>query len=159
MAAAPLRWTGLGKLISFYRYFAFNAPKTTTGVGVALLLSTAIIRVFLLVQHVGVPGYLVAWSVLLIAGSLLAAAAMTTGPALRLARPGWALGSAVALLSLADYFAGRAVGLPGLPELVGRWHYPLGNVSVAIALLFLALHFSVRTGMNVAYPESRDWHD
>lgn len=159
MAAAPLRWTGLEKVVSFYRYCAFNVPKTTTGVGVALLLSTAAIQGFLLARHFTVPAYLVGWFILMIAGSLLASAAMTTGSAPRLVRSGWALGSAVSLLSLAIYLVSRGPGLPGLPQMVGKWHYPLGNVSVVIALLFLALHFSVLTGMNVAYPQRRHWHD
>lgn len=159
MDEAPLRWTGLGKLISFYRYFAFNAPKTTTAAGVALLLSNALIQGFLLVRHFDVPAYLVVWFILLIVGPLPAGVAMTTGSVLRLVRSGWVLGSAVSLLSLAIYFASRAPGLPSLPQMVGKWHYPLGNLSVVIALLFLALHFSVLTGMNVAYPQRRDWHD
>ncbi len=155
----PLHWTGLGKLVSFYRYFAFNAPKTTTAGGMALLGATAVAQMFLLIRHFDVPAYVVVWFLLMIIGSLLAAFAMSVGTVPSLTRSGWALGSAVSLASITMYFASRAVGLPGLPQMVGRWHYPLGNLTLAMGLLFLALHFSVVTGMNVAYPRTRCWHD
>ena len=51
------------------------------------------------------------------------------------------------------------LGLPGLSLLVGWWDYPLGTFVLALAAMFLGLHFSVVTGLNVAFPERRDWHD
>jgi len=42
---------------------------------------------------------------------------------------------------------------------VQRWDYALGTFSMALAAMYLMLHFSVLTGMNVAYPERRQWHD
>ncbi|MFC0864288.1 hypothetical protein ACFHYQ_18505 [Sphaerimonospora cavernae] len=157
--SGPLRWTGTGKLVSFYRYFAFNAPKTTTAGGMALLAATAVAQMFLLIRHSAAPAYVVVWFLLMIIGSLLAAFAMSVGSVPALTRSGWALGSAVSLASIAMYFVSRAVGLPGLPQMLGHWHYPLGNVTLAIGLFFLGLHFSVVTGMNVAYPKTRGWHD
>jgi hypothetical protein len=72
---------------------------------------------------------------------------------------GWALGSLVSMASIAMYLVSRTAGLPGLPRLVGRWDYPLGTFVIALAALFAVLHFSVLTGMNVAYPLRRCWHD
>jgi len=57
------------------------------------------------------------------------------------------------------YGASRTAGLPGLPELVAWWDYLLGTLSMALAALFMGLHFSVLTGMNVACPPHRNWHD
>lgn len=152
------RWTGLGKLLSFYRYFAFDGPRVTTGLGVTVLLGVGVIRLYLLVGGSALPAYLGAYFALLIAGVLASAAAML-GRGRRLPGVGWAVGGFLATASVAMYIASRTAGLPGLPHLMGRWDYPLGTFAMALAALFLALHFSVLTGMNVAYPNRRQWHD
>jgi hypothetical protein len=157
-----LRWTGIGKLISFYRYIAFNGPRITTALGVVLLLGVGAIRLywlaggFLLPRY---PTYLAAFFVLLVTTALLASAVMVLGRWPRLVMTGWALGSLVSMASIAMYLVSRTAGLPGLPRLVGRWDYPLGTFVIALAALFAVLHFSVLTGMNVAYPQRRCWHD
>ncbi len=156
---AALRWTGLGKLISFYRYFAFNVPRVTTASGIVVLLGIAAIRLYYLLADVVFPAYLVAYFVLVIAVAVLASVGMVVGGRPGVTRVGWALGSLVSLASLVVYIVGRSLGLPGLPQLVGRWDYALGTFSMALAALFLALHFSVLTGMNIAYPQRRQWHD
>lgn len=157
--SAVLRWTGLGKLISFYRYFAFNAPWATTASGVVLLVGIAAIRLYLLLGGFAFPAYLAVYFVLLVAVALLASAGMVAGRRPGPARGGWMLGSLVSTVSIAMYIVSRTVGLPGLPQLIGRWDYALGTFSMVLAALFLALHFSVLTGMNVAVPQRRQWHD
>jgi hypothetical protein len=69
------------------------------------------------------------------------------------------LGSLVSAASLAMYLASRTVGLPGVSQLVGWWDYPVGTFAMALAALFVGVHVTVLTGMNVAYPHRRDWHD
>lgn len=71
----------------------------------------------------------------------------------------WLLGSVVSLASIAVYLVSRTAGLPDLPELVGRWDFVLGTVSMGLAGAFVGLHISVLTGVNVAAPDRRDWHD
>jgi hypothetical protein len=157
-----LRWTGLGKLISFYRYFAFNGPRVTTASGVVLLLGIAAIRLYWLTGGfpvAGYPAYLAAYFALLAAAALLAAVGMVLGRRPGLVRFGWTLGSLVSAVSLVMYLLSRTTGLPGVPRLVQRWDYPLGTFAMVCAALFMALHFSVLTGMNVAYPQRRQWHD
>lgn len=158
MTAGPLRWTGLGKLLSFYRYFAFNAPKTTTAAGIVLLLAVGVVHGYPFVAGIAVPAYLVVYLVLGIVASVLASVAMAL-PRARPADAGWALGSLVSLATIGMYVASRTAGLPDLPGLVGRWAYPLGTFTLAVAALFVALHFTVLTGMNVAYPRRRRWSD
>ena len=159
---AVLRWTGLGKLISFYRYFSLNVPRTTTTSGIVLLIGVGAIRLYWLTGGFIVPdlpAYLAAYFVLLIATAFLASIAMVIGRRPGLVRIGWAMGSLVSAASLGMYVASRTLGLPGLPQLVQRWDYALGTFSMVLAALFLALYFSVLTGVNVAYPQRRQWHD
>lgn len=172
-----LRWTGLGKLISFYRYFSFNGPRLTTASGLVPLLGIAAIRLYWLAGGFllpAYPAYLAAYFALLVTAALLAAVGMVFGRRPGLVRTGWAriggaqigwaqigwtLGSLVSAASIAMYLASRTMGLPGLPQLVGRWDYPLGTFAMALAALFVVLHFSVLTGMNIAHPHRRQWHD
>ena len=157
-----LRWTGLAKLVCFYRYFAFNGPRVTTAVGVVLVVGLVAIRVYWLAGGFPVrtyPLYLAVYFALVVAAGLLASVAMVLGSRPAVAGMGWALGSVVSAASGGMYVASRTAGLPGLPELVGWWDYPLGTLSMALAALFMGLHFSVLTGMNVAYRQHRYWHD
>jgi len=41
----------------------------------------------------------------------------------------------------------------------GNWANPMGTVSFGLEALFVLLYFSIITGMNVAAPDKRDWHD
>jgi hypothetical protein len=157
-----LRWTGLGKLISFYRYFSFNGPRVTTAVGIVLLLGIAAIRLYWLAGGFPLPAYpayLAGYFALLVAAAVLASVGMVMGRRPRLVRVGWMLGSLVSAASLAMYLASRTVGLPGLSQLVSWWAYPLGTFAMALAALFVGVHVTVLTGMNVAYPQRRHWHD
>jgi hypothetical protein len=157
-----LRWTGLARLVSFYRYFAFNGPRVTTALGVVLVIGLAAIRLYWLAGGLPVrayPLYLAVYFALVVAAGLLASVAMVVRSSLAAVRIGWALGSVVSVASIGMYVASRTAGLPGLPELVGWWDYPLGTFSMALAALFMGLHLSVITGMNVAYPQRQHWRD
>ncbi len=155
---AVLRWTGLGKLVSFYRHIYFAGPRTTTGSGILLVLGVGAIHLYLLLTNsalapsVDSPAYLDAYFASLLATAVLAAVGMVTGR-----KPAWALGSLVSAAAMLMYIASRMWGLPGLPSLVGYWDYPLGTFVLALAAPFLALHFAVVTGLCVAFPERRDW--
>lgn len=155
-----LRWTGLGKLISFYRYIYFNGPKATTAAGMVLVLGVGAIHLYLLASNQALgrrfasPAYLDAYYGVLFAGAVAAAVGMTVAR-----RLGWALGSLVSASTIMMYVASRVWGLPGLHVLEGWWNYPLGTFMMALGAMFLGLHFSVSTGVNIAYPDRRDWHD
>lgn len=153
-----LRWTGIPKAISFYRYFAFNLPRLTTAAGVTLLLSTVAIRLYLLVGDFRFPAYFDAYLALIVAITVAGAVLMMT-PRLRLTRLGWALGSLAQIPSIAMYLTAHSAGLPGMHDLAGRWDYPLGTLAMALAASYVAAHFSVLTRMCIAYPERRNWHD
>lgn len=158
MMSALMRWTGLTKLVSFCRYFAFNVPRVVTTLGVLLLLGIAAVRMYL-VGSTPAPAYLRAYFALVIAGSVLGSLAVLTGRRPRLVAAGWWLGSVVSSAAIAVYAVGRTAGLPDEPEMIGRWDCPLGTFALAVEVLYLGLHLSVLTGMNVAYPRARNWHD
>lgn len=153
-----LRWTGLPKAISFYRYFAFNLPRLTTATGITLLLSTVAIRLYLLVGDFRFPAYFDAYLALIVAISLAAAVLMVV-PRLRVTRLGWALGTLAQVPSIAMYLTSHSAGLPGMHQLAGRWDYPLGTLAMGLAAMYVAGHFSVVTRMSIAYPDRRNWHD
>lgn len=148
----------LGKLVSFYRYIAFDLPRTTTAVAVALLLGIEAIRLYLLAEY-SLPTYLAAYFIVLSACATLAVLAMLAGRWRRLVRGAWALGSLVALASLAMYLASRTAGLPQLPQLVGQWDYAPGTLAMALSGAFLATHFAVLTRLTVCWPMHQEWHD
>ena len=72
---------------------------------------------------------------------------------------GWTLGTLVSLAMLGMYLASRIAGLPQLPVLVGRFDYALGTFAMGLAALFIALHASIVLRINIAVPQTRDWHD
>lgn len=161
MRFAVLEWTGIARLVSFYRFLAFSGPRVVAASGVVLLLGMAAIRLYWLLGSFVVPSYpayVAAYFAVLAAAAALAAALLVT-PRRSVAMAGWTLGGMVAAASLAMYIISRTIGLPYLPGVVGRWDYAVGTVAIALSALFLALHFSVLTGMNVAYPQRRLWRD
>lgn len=134
----------------------------TTALGVVLVIGLVAIRLYWLAGGFPVrtyPVYLAVSFALVVAAGLLASVAMMLGSRPAVAGRGWALGSVVSAASIGMYVASRTAGLLGLPDLVGWWDYPLGTFSMALAVLFVGLHFSVLTGMNVAYPQRRHWTD
>ncbi|WP_182906395.1 oxidoreductase [Microbispora sp. H13382] len=156
LTTVVMRYSGLGRLATLLEYFAFDLPRTTTAAGVTLMAGLAAAHAYLIDGGTADPAYLNVYRALIVTGSLVAIALMSLpGPA----RAGWRLGSLVSVVALAVYLASRTAGLPGMPLLAGRWDCPLGTVTMGVAALFLALHGSVLTGVNVAYPRRRDWYD
>lgn len=159
---AVLRWSGVPQLYSFYRHFAFNLPRLTTGTGVVVLLGIGAIRLYLAVSDpvpgYGVPSYLTAYFAVVFAVSVLAGVGMLAVRKLAVVKTSWAVGSLVALATFAMYLASRTAGLPGLAKFVGQWDHPLGTFSMILSLTYLALHLSVVSAVNVAL-SWRTWHD
>lgn len=161
MVSTVLRWTGLPALISFYRFFQINLPRATTAAGIALLLGSVVIRLFWLSGHFLAPDppiYILVYLALVAAANLVAAAVMVVGR-VHVALLGWTFGAFVSTATVGMYIASRAPGLPDLPELIGRWHYALGTVSLVLPVAFLGLWFTVITQRNIVYPQRRGWHD
>ncbi len=149
-----LRVTGIGKLASFYRYICLNGPGVTRWSGIGLLLCIGAIHAYELPGHYETAPYLGISFAVLVAGVLLSALGVLCGGGW-----GWTLGSAISAAALAGYLVSRTLGLPGYPEGIGDWDTPLGTVAMILETLYLGLHFSVGTGMNVAAPGTREWHD
>jgi hypothetical protein len=71
----------------------------------------------------------------------------------------WFVGDLISVLFLGLYLASRAVSLPGLVAVTGRWDFAPGTFALAFAAAFLALHMSVLLRINVAYPQQQGWQD
>lgn len=151
---ALLRITGIGKLISFYRYIYFDLPRLVTFTGICLILLIGLIHLYLLPRHYEAAPYIGVSFGLLFAGSLLSSVGILRGPGW-----GWALGAILSAAAFAAYFVSRIWGLPGFSEAEGNWATPLGTVAFGLEALFIATYVSLITGMNVAWPDKRDWHD
>ncbi len=149
-----LRITGIGKLISAYKYVQFNGPGMVRFSGIGLILLIGLIHLLLLPWHYEAAPYLGVSFGVLFAGSLLSALGIFRGSGW-----GWILGSTLCAVAFVAYFISRIFGLPGFPEAAGNWSTPAGTVAFGLEALFIFLHFSITTGMNVAWPEERDWHD
>lgn len=149
-----LKVTGIGKLISFYRYIYFDGPGVTKFSGIGLMLLVGLIHAYELPEHYETVRYVGVSFGVLLAGTLVSALGILRG-----ARWGWTLGSAISAVAIVAYAISRTLGLPGFGEAVGEWAKPLGTIVVILEALYLGLHFSIFTGLNVASPDKRDWHD
>lgn len=150
-----LRVTGIGRLVSFYGYIYLNQPGLTTLAGVALILGVGAVHLVAAPAHFEAAAYLGVLFVANFAVTLVAAVGIFRGAKVW----GWTLGAVVCGLSFVAYVASRLFGLPGLGEAVGEWDEPLGSLALILEGLFLAGWFSVVTGLAVAAPDRRDWHD
>ena len=151
--------TGIGKLISFYRYIYFNGPRTVQLSGVGLILVVGLIHLYLMPRHYEAAPYLGVLFGLLFAGTLTSVVGILQGRGW-----GWTLGSMLCAAAFVGYFISRIWGLPGFPQAEGNWANPIGTVSFGLEALFIFLHFSIITGMNVVAPDRRDewdedWHE
>jgi hypothetical protein len=165
------RIVGVGALVSFFRHIQVNLPRCTTASGFVLLWGVAATAAYRVVAAATswippgasspphVPVYLQVYLGLVAGGCLVASVAMVVVPSPAATRAGWALGSVVCAAAMAMYFVGRTAGLPGVPQWVGRWDYPLGTFAVALQGTFLLLHLGVLTGRAIAVPDRRGWHD
>lgn len=150
-----LKITGIGKLISFYRYLYLNGPGVTRWTGVALVLLVGAIHLVETLEYFGIAPYLGALFAANVVGSLIAAAGIYRGSRTW----GWLLGAVISGVAIVAYLVSRTIGLPEFSEAMGAWDEPLGTVSMIVEFLFLMVYISVLTGINVAYPERRNWDD
>lgn len=147
------RWTGIPVLLSFYRYFAFSLPRSTLAAGSGLLIALGLVEGYLAITSGGGPGLAAVFGVLAV-GALFAAVTLPRGRGWT-----WALGSVVSVAALTWWILTRTVDLAGVRASGEGWDVPAGTVSMGAAALFVALHLSVVTGMNVAAPHRRNWRD
>lgn len=140
-------------------YVAFNLPRAVTALGALVLTGIVALHAYLLGTRPGVPLYFVVYFAVLTLGCLMAVAVMALSRSQSAAQRGWYLGSAICLAVLAGYLASRFVSLPGLEALTGRWDVAPGSLAIALAAGFIAVHISVLSGINVAYPQRQGWHD
>lgn len=137
---------------------AFNLPRTVTALGAALLTGLVAVHVSVLITGSNLARYFAAY-VLVLAAVCLVAGALMVGSKPAVAQAGWCLGSAACAAFLALYVATRWVSLPGLGAVTARWDFAPGTFGMACAAGFLAVHATVLSGINVAYPQLRQWHD
>lgn len=140
-------------------WFAFSLPRTVTAIGLSLLAGLVAVHGYLLASRPGLPTYFTVYTAVLAAGCLLAGVAMVSGFKPLVAQAGWYLGSLVCLGFLALYLITRWVGLPELEALTGRWDVAPATFAMAAAAAFIAVHTTVLSGINVAYPQQRNWRD
>jgi hypothetical protein len=152
---ALLRMTGIGKLVSFYRYIYLNQPRLTRLAGIALILGVGAIHLIEAPEYLRAATYLGVLFAINAAATLVAAVGILRGAK----SWGWTLGALICGLSALAYVVSRLFGLPGLGEAAGEWDEPLGSLVLIFEGLFLAGWFSVITGLAVAAPDRRTWHD
>jgi hypothetical protein len=143
------------KLVAFYRYIYLNLPQMTRAAGVGLILAIGLIHLVEAPEHFEAATYLRALFVANFAVTLASAFGILQGSRTW----GWTLGAVASGLALVAYPVSRIFGLPGFPEGVGEWDEPLGSLAMIFEGLFLTGWFSVITGLAVAAPDKRDWHD
>ena len=149
-----LKITGLGKLVSFYRYISFNGPGAVKFSGVGLILLIGLTHMYVFPEHFEAASYIGLSFGALFAGTLLSALGILRGR-----QWGWTLGSVICAFAFVAYIISRTLGLPGFGGAIGDWATPAGTMAEIFEAGYLGLHFSVITGMNVASPDKRDWHD
>lgn len=152
---AFLRVTGIGKLVSFYRYIYLNQPRLTRLAGIAMILAVGAVHLYEAPEHFEAATYL---GVLFVANAVLSL--VSAVGIFRGAKGwGWTLGAVLSGLSLLAYPVSRFFGLPGFEEAAGAWDEPLGSLAMILEGMFLVGWFSVVTGAAVAAPDKRYWHD
>lgn len=143
-------------------YVAVDLPRTVTAAGIALLAGLVVLHGYalrcVLSSRTGLPLSFLGYCTALTAGWVAAGAAMVWRRG-RIAALGWWLGSAGCLAFLVIYPASRFVQPAGLAALTGRWDVAPGTLAWALAAGFVALHTTVLSGVNVAYPRRQGWQD
>jgi hypothetical protein len=140
-------------------YVAFNLPRTVTTLGAALLTGIATAHVYVLTSRPSLPTSFVVYTAILGPCCLLTASFLWLGRNPRVPQLGWFFGDLVSVVFLGVYLASRAMPLPGLVAVTGRWDFAPGTFAGAFALGFIAVHMSVLLGINVAYPQRQPWLD
>ncbi len=145
----------LGKVVAFYKTIYLNLPAATRAVGVLLIAAVGMIHLLEAPYHLEVVPYLGALFLINAAACFVAMIGVSRG-----ARGwGWLLGAVISGLALSGYLVSRTIGLPSFAEGVGEWDDPLGSLAMIFEGLYLAGWVSVATGLSVAAPDKRDWHD
>jgi hypothetical protein len=141
-------------MLYFLRTTALNLPRLTRAAGIVLILAVGLIHLYLAPVHFEAATYLGVAFVINFVASLVAALGIYRGAP----NWGWLLGAYVAGGAFVAYLVSRAVSLAGFEEAVGNWANPWGSFALIVEGLYLAVYFSVATGVAVAAPEKRDWH-
>lgn len=140
-------------------YVAFNLPRLVSTLGATLLTGIAGIHVYVLISRPARPMYLVVYTASVVGCCLVTAMALWFARNPRVPQAAWLFGDLVSVVLLGVYLASRAVALPGLVAITGRWDFAPGTLAGALALVFVTVHMSVLLGINVAYPQRQHWSD
>lgn len=146
-------------LLTLNGYVAFDLPRTVTGLGTSLLLGLVAVHAYLAATRSGLPLYFWVYMAVLIAACLGVAAALAFAAKPLVPQVGWFVGSSVCAAFLVVYLSSRFVSLPGLVTVTGRWDLAPGTLAMAFAGAFIAVHTTVLSGINVAYPQRQNWRD
>jgi hypothetical protein len=146
-------------MLTLNGYVAFNLPRFVTALGGVLLSALVAVHVYVLATATELPAYFVLYCAAMIAGCVLTVVAIGSAFRPGLPRHGWQLGTLVCVIYVGLYLATRAVSLPAVAGLTGRWDLAPGSLALVCAIGFIGLHMSVLLGVNVAYPQRRHWHD
>ncbi|MDP7737670.1 oxidoreductase [Mycobacterium paragordonae] len=147
------------RVLTLDGWVAFDLPRSVTVLGEALLLGLAGVHVYILMTASALPGPFVLYALALAVGCLIAAVTMVTTIGSVVPQRGWYLGSLICLGFLGVYLCSRIIRLSGLESLTGRWDVAPGTLAMALAAGFIALHTTVLSGINVAYPNRQGWQD
>ena len=150
-----LKITGLSSLVALYRYIYLNQPQLTRLAGISLILAVGAIHLIETPEHFEAAAYVGVLFAVNFAATLVSAVGSFRGAK----GWGWTLGALICAVSFLAYLANRLFGLPGFAEAAGEWDEPLGTLAMILGGLFLAGWFSVITGLAVAAPDNRCWHD
>jgi len=146
-------------LLTLNGYVAFDLPRTVTGLGASLLMGLVAVHVYVGATRPDLPLYFWVYLAVLTAACLGTAAAMVFAVKPLVPQAGWYAGSFVCAVFLVIYLGSRLAGLPGLVALTGRWDLAPGTLAMAFAGGFIAVHTTVLSGINVAYPQRQNWRD
>lgn len=146
-------------LLTLNGYVAFDLPRTVTGLGSSLLMGLVAVHAYTLATRPGLPLYFLVYVALLTAACLAAATGMAFAIKPIVPQAGWYAGSLVSMAFLLIYVVSRFVSLPGLVALTGRWDLAPGTLAMGLAGGFIAVHTTVLSGINVAYPQRQNWRD
>ncbi|UXA05480.1 oxidoreductase [Mycobacterium sp. SMC-2] len=154
------RWQSIvsSPVLTLNGWVAFNLPRTVTALGGSLLMGLVAVHAYVFIRE-PTPWYFGVYSALLAIGCLGAAAAMVFALKPHVPQAGWYFGSLVCLAFLAIYLVSRWVTLAGLEALTGRWDLTPGTFALVFAAGFIAVHTTVLSGINVAYPQRQHWYD
>lgn len=154
-------WRGIlsSPLLTLNGWVAFNVPRTVTALGGLLLTGLVAAHGYVFTTEPGLPVYFAVYSAALTVGCAIAAGAMVFGLKPLVPQIGWYFGSFVCLVFLVVYLISRWVSVPGLEALTGRWDVAPGTFAMTFAAGFVAVHTTVLSGINVAYPQRQQWYD